>query len=413
MTAVKVSVIIPVYNTDHYLEQCLDSVVSQTLQDIEIICVDDGSTDRSPEILRRYEAEDARIRIVSRENGGLGCARNSGTEIATGEYLAFLDSDDWLDPEVLKKSYDRITKDDADICIFGRFNHLEGCGGNRCYRLLPKRKVYPREQPFSIGGNPESLIGLSDMIVWNKLYRRSFLEENRIRFLPVRRAEDVFFTMVALCAAKRINILNEALIHYRVMRPDSLTATLYEDPEEYIDIWLTTAEELRKRGVYPERCVANLAWGTLLWVMQRTRWPEFTRLYDRIKTEALPRLGIQLHEPGYYFYAWQEELLKHLYQEKAEEFLLSWLLISEMRDRENTSLKQEREEKYREEISGLRTKISEQKKKNAALKARIQSMRDTIKALKKSVSYRIGRAITAIPRSVRKGVNRLRHPDGH
>ena len=205
MTAVKVSVIIPVYNTEQYLGQCLDSVIGQTLKDIEIICVDDGSWDRSPEILRWHAVADGRIRIIRQQNSGLGEARNSGLKAATGEYIAFLDSDDWYEPAALEKLYEQAVKDDADICMCGRINHLDRCGNEVSYLTLPNKKLYPREQPFSLD-RPDSLFDFSDFSVWNKLYRRSFLEENRIRYLPVRLAEDIHFTPVAICSARRITV---------------------------------------------------------------------------------------------------------------------------------------------------------------------------------------------------------------
>ena len=102
MTAVKVSVIIPVYNTKQFLEQCLDSVISQTLKETEIICIDDGSRDGSAEIMQSYAVKDGRIRIITQPNSGLGAARNSGMESASGEYIAFLDSDDWLEKNYRK-----------------------------------------------------------------------------------------------------------------------------------------------------------------------------------------------------------------------------------------------------------------------------------------------------------------------
>lgn len=102
----KVSVIIPVYNVEPFLVRCLDSVVGQTLRDIEIICVDDGSPDRSIDILNRYAAEDARIRVISQENRGLGGARNRGFDAATGEFVLYVDSDDWIDPAYCERLYE-------------------------------------------------------------------------------------------------------------------------------------------------------------------------------------------------------------------------------------------------------------------------------------------------------------------
>ena len=115
---VKVSVIIPVYNVEPYLKQCMDSVVGQTLKDIEIICVDDGSTDGSLDILREYAAEDNRIQIIEQKNAGAGAARNNGMRHATGKYLSFLDSDDFFEPRMLEKAYDLPEKDQADFVAY-------------------------------------------------------------------------------------------------------------------------------------------------------------------------------------------------------------------------------------------------------------------------------------------------------
>ena len=112
---VKVSVIVPVYNVDKYLEECLDSIVNQTLNDIEIICVNDGSTDGSLKILEDYASKDDRIKIITQENGGLSVARNTGIDVAKGEYLSFVDSDDFIGLEMFDKMYDQAHSQDLDI----------------------------------------------------------------------------------------------------------------------------------------------------------------------------------------------------------------------------------------------------------------------------------------------------------
>ena len=114
----KVSVIIPVYNAENYLQQCLDSVANQTLQDIEIICVNDGSTDRSLEILRSFEKKDNRFIILTQENQGAAVARNEGLSIAKGEFISVLDADDFFDPNMLKAAYNRLVETNSEIAIF-------------------------------------------------------------------------------------------------------------------------------------------------------------------------------------------------------------------------------------------------------------------------------------------------------
>lgn len=114
----KVSVILPVYNVSDYLRQCMDSIVGQTLKDIEIICVDDGSTDDSLAILKEYEAKDQRVKVIQQANAGAGAARNKGLEIATGEYLSFLDSDDFFEPDMLEKAWSKAHETRAQVVVF-------------------------------------------------------------------------------------------------------------------------------------------------------------------------------------------------------------------------------------------------------------------------------------------------------
>ena len=137
----KVSIIIPVYNVEPFLARCLDSVVGQTLRGIEIICVDDGSPDRSIDILNRYAAQDDRIRVISQENRGLGGARNRGFDAATGEFILFVDSDDWIDPAYCERLYEA-AHPIWEQCHDHPF--VRGIGGGRFIirsgRWLPKRR---------------------------------------------------------------------------------------------------------------------------------------------------------------------------------------------------------------------------------------------------------------------------------
>ena len=113
----EISVIVPIYNVEKYLEKCLDTIINQTFKDIEIICVNDGSVDCSRNILEEYKNKDSRIKIVDKENGGLSSARNAGLKIATGKFISFIDSDDWVSSTFLEKLYKNITSYDTDISI--------------------------------------------------------------------------------------------------------------------------------------------------------------------------------------------------------------------------------------------------------------------------------------------------------
>ena len=211
-----VSVVISVYNTEEYLRQCLDSVVNQTLKEIEIICVDDGSTDSSLEILREYAQKDNRFTIITQTNLHAGVARNAGLTIASGEYIYFLDSDDYLDLQALKKVYEKIVDANADICVFK----------NRMYRQVKEETVsciwehllvnIPSKAPFSKFDNPSCFFQFCNVPAWLKMYKTSFVKNNKIKFQNLRTCNDTYFHHVTLALANSIIFLNEELITWRV-----------------------------------------------------------------------------------------------------------------------------------------------------------------------------------------------------
>ena len=144
-----VSVIMPVYNNEKYLEQCLDSIVNQSLTDIEIICVDDGSEDSSAEILKRYAEKDSRIRIIYQENAGAGAARNNGLRHSRGKYLSFLDSDDFFENDMLEKAVKKIEEDAADFVVFRCDQYLNDCDKFKNVRYTLKEQTLPPYVPFN------------------------------------------------------------------------------------------------------------------------------------------------------------------------------------------------------------------------------------------------------------------------
>ena len=214
MSDIKVSVIIPVYNASRWLAECLSTVISQTLQEIEIICVDDGSTDGSYQILEAFQKKDDRIKLIKQENAGAGAARNRGLDAASGEYLSFLDADDEFEPEMLLKAFNKCKEDSVDICIFkwGMKDAVDVKFGSFGYNptLVPEKSVF-NEQDI-----PEDFFGLTNPAAWNKLYRSDFLKENELQFQEIARVDDFCFTYKTLLLAKRITILDEVLMYYRI-----------------------------------------------------------------------------------------------------------------------------------------------------------------------------------------------------
>lgn len=227
-TSPSVSVIVPVHNTEVYLAECLDSILTQRLADIEVLCVDDGSTDSSPEILRQYAAQDRRVRLIPQRPGGKGpgTARNTAIEAARGEYIAFVDSDDRIHPNMLIELYRAMVLHDADVamCTISKFSDKaeDGSFASCSYHQLLPGELDKR--PFSWRDVQHNLFKLR-FASWNKLYRRTFLNDQNIRFSEDIFYEDLVFTFRALLCAERMRFVRKPLYHNRRQRDG---ATTYE-----------------------------------------------------------------------------------------------------------------------------------------------------------------------------------------
>lgn len=187
----KVSIIVPVYNVEKYLRKCLDSLINQTLKEIEIICVNDGSKDNSPKILEEYAKKDNRIIVINQENAGLSVARNSGIDIAKGEYIGFVDSDDWVDLDFFEKLYYSATSNDTDIAV-GGIIRVTGI----------KKKKFLNFEKETITDNTNLKFELCDVpeksYVWNKIYKTEKLKGIGLEFEKGIFYEDCIFTPQAL-----------------------------------------------------------------------------------------------------------------------------------------------------------------------------------------------------------------------
>ena len=242
-----VSVIVPVYKVEPWLERCLDSLVNQTLKEIEIIVIDDGSPDRCGEICDAYAVKDSRFRVVHQENRGLSAARNVGIELAQADYLMFVDSDDWVDPEFCRLPYEAAVEHGADIVIF-QYERVRGTA----------HKIIPENTAEGMKTKDEAIWMLFHglgVTVWNKLYHRILFSVNRF---PVGRlCEDLAITHRTIYEAERVFYRNVPL-YYHQARENSITQVrshkLIKDRYELImqecrdlECWGYTEEALRER----------------------------------------------------------------------------------------------------------------------------------------------------------------------
>ena len=214
---IKVSVIIPIYNAYDYLRPAMDSVLDQTLRDIEIICIDDGSTDKSLEILKEYQKSDDRVRIITETNAGPALARNKGISRARGEYVAFLDADDFFEPILLESLYSAAKRDDLDIVISEYDVYNSNTANFEDAPPVEHADIYTPGAVTSKNEHPDDIFTSTTGSAWNKLYRRSFIIDKGLSFLPdVKMYEDVYFVVTSLSLAERVGKVFDVLMHHRV-----------------------------------------------------------------------------------------------------------------------------------------------------------------------------------------------------
>lgn len=231
----RISIIIPVYNVEQYLPQCIDSVRQQTHQDIEIILVNDGSTDRSSEVCDRYADIDPRITVIHKPNGGLSDARNAGTARATGTYLTYLDSDDWLEPNTCKLAYNKALEGPYDLVFWQMIKEYESgsvfvkglFGEDRAFEGDTFKQLH-RTLAGPIGlelANPPLIDSFAS--AWGKLYKTEIIKNNNLFQVDTKivGSEDILFNLEYFSFSRNAYYLHKHLIHYRKDNPTSLTKT--------------------------------------------------------------------------------------------------------------------------------------------------------------------------------------------
>ena len=245
----KVSVILPVYNVGKYLRQSLDSLINQTLKDIEIICVNDGSTDDSYDILEEYKQKDSRIKVIHKENKGTGAARNDGLRLAMGECIGFVDPDDWVKPNMFEKLYSLIKEKNLDIamCMPDGFDEKNQENKPFPYFIdsnfenIPVNKIFNWRNlsPFKY-----------PMCVWNKLYTRKLLEQNNIEFAEGLDFEDHKVIFGALLTAEKILFIKDKLYVYRFNREGSVLTDNNRRLIDHIEIFNIVENIMKKTNTF-------------------------------------------------------------------------------------------------------------------------------------------------------------------
>ena len=266
MNSPKVSVIVPIYKVERYLVQCIDSIVNQTLKDIEIILIDEGDIDACRFIIDHYEQTDNRVKAIHEKNGGYGASVNKGFDIAAGEYISIIESDDFIEPKMLEEMYNYAKKLDADVVKTPYYEYWDKKGDKNervqlCF-WYQKTKNIPENKLFSIENYP-ILMGIHPSI-WAALYKTEYLRNKNIRCIEAKGAGyvDNHFRTQAFCQTDKIAFLNKPFNYYRLSNEDA--STVHYDLSAFITRWADVHKLFKEK--FPEK------WNTLAPYCIKEEW---------------------------------------------------------------------------------------------------------------------------------------------
>ena len=298
----KVSVIIPVYNAEKYLKECLDSVVGQTLQDIEIICVDAGSTDSSAAIIAEYQAVDSRVVFIT-DKGRLdaGSARNIGMEYASGKYLSILDADDFFEKDMLETAYIAAENNSCEIVVFDSDIYIHSKKEFAPHHSI-KYSSLPAKKVFSMADTKGDIFGIFKGWAWDKLILTSFIKENDIKFQQQRTTNDMFFVFAALAKADRISVIKKVMAHYR-REAGSLSVTRELSWHCFYDALVALKTQLEHWNLFEkfQQDYVNYSLHFSLWHLNTLKEPTHTLLYNKLREEWYENLGVTKADKSYFY----------------------------------------------------------------------------------------------------------------
>lgn len=262
----KISVVIPVYNDEDYLCECIDSIENQTLKDFEIILVNDGSTDRTSEIIQNYASHNSNIKVINQNNLGAAEARNKGLEAASGKYIIFLDADDFFEPNMLEQLYENAENNKSEVVIFDA-DKYDTINGKFSQMNILQMNLFPKKKVFSSSDIPDNIFRCINPAPWTKFYRKSFILDLGIKYQNLPNSNDLFFNVSALLGAERISVVNKVFVHYRTNNVNSIQAMKSKDPICFLkalnSVW-ERIESTNKCDIF-KRGYVNFAIDQIFW----------------------------------------------------------------------------------------------------------------------------------------------------
>lgn len=397
----KASIIIPCYNAEKYLPDTLMSARNQTERDIEIICVDNNSTDATRDILEQAAAEDSRIQVLEEKTAGEGPARQKGFVAATGKWLYFLDADDLMEPQLLEHAIARGENTDADLVIFRTLTLNDVTG-----EVLPIGYSYMREwlpeeiDVFNPHEWPKRILNSFQNWVHNKLFRASYVHERNLSFQPLHRTADLLFTCRALTEARRIALLDEYLHMFRINNANSAMATSDRYPLDFYEALIALRDTLKEQGTWELYHDSYISWAAISVIanLEVARSLEgFATIANKMKKGGLQELNLVDADISSLESPWHQQRIQDILHLPLTELVFAH--YADLKIRHDGC--EDHASRVRMENAKLHSEIDELNRRIAELEHQVELKETAIEGFEHSTSFHVGRCITAPARGLR------------
>lgn len=407
--SIPASIVVPVYNSERYLRECLDSVLSQTHSNFELICVDDGSTDSSAGILREYKDRDGRVRVFTQVNQGPGIARNVGLDVSKGKYIYFLDSDDFIAPEMLSNCITALEQSGDDLVAFGYNEYNMETGSTRKSHWSGSLSGLP-----ACGGcwrdDPDHLFYIYQNVPWNKFFRTSFLKENDIRFQDIPLTEDMMFSVPALIQANGISSLDKVLVTQRQGINTNAMSNKDLHPTSFLTAFETLRDYLKEQGIYDELRRAYINWacnGCMYNLLTLNSYEGFKGAYEALSRGGLARLGLIDAKPED-FYDSPRALFTHFIDMVRKGSVNDYLMDLYVGTRNGCDIREIHIQNLVQDLAisnnraeGLEHALDGRNQAIDDLRLMLSGAEGSLEDVCNSTTWKVGSAVTAIPRALK------------
>lgn len=404
----RVSVIVPVFNEEAYLPQCIDSLLAQSLANIEVICVDDGSTDATPTILADYARTDARLKVISQSNAGPAKARNRAIKVAQGDYLYCCDADDFCKPNLLEGAVQVAERYDADVVLLPFMLYDNKIATPISVPWSLPRHLFP-EGCFTWHDNPDATFSTFRTVPWNKLVRTSFIRDNAIRFQDdIFLSEDVMFSLPAAVLAQRVACTDEPALYHRENIGTSAMDTKDVHPLDFVRAFQALRAFLEEQG-----CMCELRHSYLVWVaggcvynlLTLKNRDSFDEVFSHLNSRGLHDLDISEADLDEIDNVDDVNVLRTIFANNRDRLLHAEQLRLRTafdqacyRERVQFEARQALEARLREQEAATR----EAQATIEELQASLTALRDEHERAMNAAEQKIGRAVCRIPRAVQR-----------